>query len=80
MRRELLDRDHGSLTKPQGSSYDATMAVAENKCAKQRFFDFLSGRKLRLTAQRRAIVETAFGTRKHFTAEELLGWSRCQDK
>jgi Fur family ferric uptake transcriptional regulator len=56
------------------------MEVAENKCAKQRFFDFLSIKKLRLTAQRRVIVETAFGTEKHFTAEELLGWSQSKDK
>ena len=33
-----------------------------------------------MTAQRRAIVTTAFGTRKHFTAEQLLVWSRRRDK
>jgi len=39
------------------------MANAGGKCAKQRFLDFLGAKHLRLTAQRRAIVETAFGTR-----------------
>jgi Fur family ferric uptake transcriptional regulator len=55
------------------------MAEAGSKCAKQRFVDFLAQKRLRLTAQRRAIVETAFGTRQHFTAEQLLAWSRRRD-
>jgi Fur family ferric uptake transcriptional regulator len=42
--------------------------------------DFLSGKNLRLTAQRRAIIESAFSTRQHFTAEQLLDWSRRRDK
>jgi Fur family ferric uptake transcriptional regulator len=50
------------------------------KCPKQRFIDFLAGKNLRLTAQRRTIVETAFSTSQHFTAEQLLAWSRCRDK
>lgn len=56
------------------------MADAATKCAKQRFIDFLSGKHLRLTAQRRNIIETAFGTDEHFTAEQLLAWSRRRDK
>lgn len=56
------------------------MAQPAGKCAKQRFLDFLGGRKLRVTAQRRAIIDTVFGTRRHFTAEELLAWSRLRDK
>ena len=55
------------------------MADAEKKCAKQRFVEFLAQRKLRLTAQRRAIIETVFSTRQHFTAEQLLEWSRRRD-
>lgn len=50
------------------------------KCAKQRFIDFLAGKNLRLTAQRRTIIDTAFSTSQHFTAEQLLAWSRCRDK
>ena len=42
--------------------------------------DFLTGKNLRLTAQRRAIIESAFSTRQHFTAEQLLDWSRRRDK
>ena len=47
---------------------------------KQRFEEFLAQKKLRLTAQRRTIIETAFGTHQHFTAEQLLKWSRARDK
>jgi Fur family ferric uptake transcriptional regulator len=42
--------------------------------------DFLAQKNLRVTAQRRAIIDTAFGTRRHFTAEELLEWSRRRDR
>jgi Fur family transcriptional regulator, ferric uptake regulator len=56
------------------------MAVVEKKCAKQRFRDFLAGKKLRITAQRKAIIESAFSTHQHFTAEQLLEWSRRRDK
>jgi Fur family ferric uptake transcriptional regulator len=51
-----------------------------HKCPKQRFLDFLAGKNLRLTAQRRTIIDTAFSTSQHFTAEQLLSWSRRQDK
>src|SRR5438045_3644691 len=56
------------------------MADAVHKCAKQRFMDFLGEKNLRVTAQRQAIIETAFSTRQHFTAEQLLAWSRRKDK
>jgi Fur family ferric uptake transcriptional regulator len=56
------------------------MADAANKNAKRRFLNFLNKKKLRLTAQRRVIIEMALGTEKHFTAEELLAWSRQRDK
>jgi Fur family ferric uptake transcriptional regulator len=56
------------------------MADAVNKGASQRFLEFLAGKNLRLTAQRRAIIQTAFSTSRHFTAEELLAWSRQRDK
>lgn len=41
--------------------------------------DFLARKSLRLTAQRRAIIDTAFSTSQHFTAEQLLVWSRRKD-
>jgi Fur family ferric uptake transcriptional regulator len=56
------------------------MADADTKCAKRRFLDFLTEKRLRLTPQREAIIATAFSTRQHFTAEQLLAWSRRRDK
>src|SRR5579859_5359871 len=56
------------------------MADRGTKCPKQRFIDFLTGKRLRLTSQRRTIIDTAFSTRQHFTAEQLLAWSRQRDK
>jgi Fur family ferric uptake transcriptional regulator len=40
---------------------------------------FLESKNLRLTAQRRAIIDTVFNTEEHFTAEQLLGWARQKD-
>src|ERR1041385_4130459 len=56
------------------------MADAAHRCAKRRFMDFLTQKNLRLTAQRQVIIDTAFSTRQHFTAEQLLAWSRRRDK
>ena len=40
---------------------------------------FLVDKNLRITSQRQIIVDTVFGTEKHFTADELLEWSRAKD-
>ena len=56
-----------------------TASMADVKCARQRFLEFLAYKNLRLTAPRRAIIETVFATKKHFTAEELLAWARRRD-
>jgi Fur family ferric uptake transcriptional regulator len=56
------------------------MADAGDNCARRRFIEFLAHKNLRLTAQRRAIIESAFSTRRHFTADQLLAWSRRRDK
>src|SRR5213595_4080323 len=56
------------------------MAATENQAAKQKFIDFLGQRNLRLTSQRQAIIESVFSTDEHFTAEQLLEWSRRRDK
>lgn len=56
------------------------MPVAEKETAKQRFLEFLEGKALRLTSQRQVIVETVFSTEEHFTAEQLLEWSRARDR
>lgn len=60
--------------------YTPAMAEAGKHSAKQRFREFLAKRSLRLTSQRRTIIETAFSTDQHFTAEQLLAWSRLRDK
>lgn len=56
------------------------MAEAGGHRAKQRFLDFAARKGLRLTAQRRAIIDTVFNTHRHFTAEELLDWARQRDR
>ena len=56
------------------------MAANDRQCAKKKFLEFLKQKKLRITAQRRAIVDTVFSTTQHFTAEQLLDWSRERDK
>ena len=56
------------------------MPVSTKLTAKQRFMDFLGRKNLRITAQRQAIIETVFNTDEHFTAEQLLEWSRARDR
>src|SRR5205809_6147917 len=56
------------------------MAATEKQAAKQKFIDFLGQRNLRLTSQRQAIIDSVFSTDEHFTAEQLLEWSRRRDK
>jgi len=47
--------------------------------ALKRFETFLRGRALRMTSQRRAILELAWGTHEHFTAEDMYAWARNLD-
>src|SRR5215813_6728123 len=56
------------------------MSAPQKVAAKQRFLDFLATKNLRITSQRQAIIETVFGTDEHFTAEQLLDWSRERDR
>src|SRR5687768_13898806 len=56
------------------------MPVAGKNAAKQKFMDFLARKNLRITAQRQVIIETVFSTTQHFTAEQLLEWSRAKDR
>ena len=56
------------------------MPFAGKAAAKKRFLEFLGSRKLRVTAQRQTIIDTVFDTQEHFTAEQLLDWSRERDK
>jgi Fur family transcriptional regulator, ferric uptake regulator len=77
---ETEDSTPWALTLGLPAPYSAGMSDAGKLSAKQRFRDFLARRNLRLTAQRRTIIETAFSTDQHFTAEQLLEWSRQRDK
>jgi len=56
------------------------MPCPTNQAAKEKFVSFLATKNLRMTAQRQAIIEAVFSTEKHFTADELLDWSRARDK
>jgi Fur family ferric uptake transcriptional regulator len=53
---------------------------ATKQAAKDRFIAFLSTKNLRMTSQRRAIVDSVFSTEEHFTADQLLEWSRARDR
>jgi Fur family ferric uptake transcriptional regulator len=76
----LFTRALATLTNSPPNVYTAIMADAEAKCPKRRFIDFLTQKNLRLTSQRHAIIESVFSTQQHFTAEQLLEWSRARDK
>src|SRR5687767_12041578 len=56
------------------------MSSTEKHTAKKRFMEFLESKNLRITSQRMAIIDTVFNTEEHFTAEQLLEWSRERDK
>ena len=56
------------------------MSDTVNEAARRKFMEFLAQKNLRITSQRQAIVDTVFSTDKHFTAEELLEWSRAKDR
>jgi Fur family transcriptional regulator, ferric uptake regulator len=47
---------------------------------RERIYEFLADKGLRKTAQRDAIIEAAFGTDEHFTAEDLLTMARAIEK
>jgi Fur family ferric uptake transcriptional regulator len=53
---------------------------ADRHSAKEKFMDFLARKNLRITSQREVIINTVFSTDKHFTAEQLLEWSRAKDR
>ena len=56
------------------------MADTGKLAAKQKFMEFLDQKNLRLTSQRQAIIDSVFSTEEHFTAEQLLEWSRGRDR
>ena len=56
------------------------MAKLGGTPAKEKFLAFLEQKNLRITSQRRAIVDIVFGTDQHFNAEQLLEWAREIDE
>ena len=56
------------------------MARPDRTTAKEKFLAFLEQKNLRITSQRRAIVDIVFGTDQHFNAEQLLEWAREIDE
>ena len=60
--------------------YSPFVPCANKQAAKDRFVAFLATKSLRMTSQRHAIIDSVFSTEEHFTAEQLLSWSRARDK
>lgn len=56
------------------------MPTAGKSAAKEKFIRFLGSKKLRLTSQRQAIIDSVFDTEEHFTADQLLDWARRRDQ
>jgi Fur family transcriptional regulator, ferric uptake regulator len=55
------------------------MSPVDRQSLKAKFVEFLGAKDLRMTCQREAILDAIFGTEEHFTAEQLLTWSRRID-
>ncbi len=47
--------------------------------ALKRFEQFLRTRSLRMTNQRKEILQLAWATHAHFTAEDMFSWARARD-
>lgn len=56
------------------------MAIVSRESVREILHSFLAGKGLRKTSQRDAIIEAAFGTNKHYTAEQLLDMARGLDR
>ena len=54
--------------------------MSANLAAKEKFLRFLARRKLRVTVQRKAIIDSVFSTDEHFTAEQLFAWSQRRER
>jgi Fur family ferric uptake transcriptional regulator len=58
---------------------DLNVTTVSNEAAREKFQTYLAKKGLRVTEQRLAIFEAAFGQKEHFTAEELLDHARVID-
>ena len=68
------------LTLPGGNLLFREMETDMRDRVRESLQDFLAGKGLRRTVQRDAIIEAAFTTKEHFTAEELLTMARRFEK
>jgi Fur family transcriptional regulator, ferric uptake regulator len=50
-----------------------------DSAVRQRIYEYLEAKGLRKTTQRDAIIEAAFGTNEHYTAEDLLTMAKKVD-
>ena len=68
-----------SLTSPPARGTIIAVQREVREKAKQKFIEFLEAKELRITNQRRVIIDTVFDTDEHFTADQLLDWARERD-
>src|ERR1043166_2660339 len=59
--------------------HSTDISAVSNDAAREKFKVYLATKGLRVTDQRLAIFEAAFGQKEHFTAEELLDHARAID-
>lgn len=80
-RRAAIPQRGGVGTRP-GIDMPAArqnIPLVSNEAQRQQFKSFLAQKGLRVTNQRLAILEAAFGQQEHFTAEQLLDQARRID-
>ncbi len=80
MPRKVSIGRRSALTCRAAGAYAGFVSSEGCKSAKEKFLEFIEAKELRLTAQRMAIIDAAFSTEEHFTAEQLLEWSRERDR
>lgn len=64
------------LTPPGATQTVGHVSIAEDR---EKFRQYLTKKGLRVTNQRLAIFDAAFGRKEHFTAEQLLDYARAID-
>ncbi len=67
----MLDLDSGALVCEDCPRVKPEQIV-------QRFETFLRGRDLKLTAQRRRLLDRSFATHEHFSADDMYAWLKAE--
>ena len=68
------------MTWPRIWATICTLRTEAREETKRKFIDFLEEKNLRITDQRRIIIDIVFDTEEHFTADQLLEWARQRDR